>query len=219
MTLPFTYSVVYRLNTLSYTYFGLTESCNTLSRHRLCLFITIEIKSRNWLTSAVFVVFLYFLVQICFVWTISGLCMSVCTQVVYSQQIESFFWLLDLFPFETRCGVCRLLIIYINNPTHLSLCRWSSLLWLAAAHSIGVRNQCSTPTLWVCGECLGKHPCAVWHVHRGWRISNAGVDIFHDQVIFPSSWVLGSFSLCQVHCFLLSALANNSIPIFCPLTH
>lgn len=149
-------------------------------------FITFEIKSRNWLPSAVFVVLLYFLVQICFVWTISSLCMSVCTQVVYSLQIESFFWLLDLFPLATRCGVCWLLIIYINNPTHLSLCRWSSLLWLAAAHSMECETSCSAPTLWVCGECPEKHPIAVWHVHRGWRISNVGVDIFHDQVIFPS---------------------------------
>lgn len=150
-------------------------------------FITFEIKSRNWLPSAVFVVLLCFLVQICFVWTISSLCMSVCRQVVYSLQIESLFWLLNLFSLEMRCAVCWLLITYINMPTLLSLCRWSGLLWLAAAHSMEWRNQCLTPTLWVCGECPEKHPRAVWHFHGGCHTSNASVvDIFHDQVIFPS---------------------------------
>lgn len=47
-----------------------------------------------------------FLVQTCFIWTISSLCVSVSTQVVYNLQLESFSWLLDLFsPLETMFKV------------------------------------------------------------------------------------------------------------------
>lgn len=136
-------------------------------------------------------------------------CMSVCTQVVYSPQIESFSWLLDLFFLETMlkvqagvpAAVCWLFIIYLNKSTlkvsvgevdMVAFMNWCRLVRLVAAHC-REWNHCLSQRLWVCGECPEKNRhCGVWHFH-----TSVG-DVFQDQVIFfrPSfSSVVGRFSL------------------------
>lgn len=112
-------------------------------------------------------------------------CMSVCTQVVYSPQIESFSWLLDLFFLETMlkvqtgvpAAVCWLFIIYLNKSTlkvsvgevdMVAFMNWCRVVRLVAAHC-REWNHCLSQRLWVCGECPEKkRHCAVTFSRQCW---------------------------------------------------